>query len=174
MKPIGPLMREHRLIEKMLEVVKGQAAAIEQGKTPDRCLVLEIVDFFRSYADRTHHGKEEDILFKQMVDKKISGEHRKLVAELIEEHRQARGIVGRLKEAAEGGELSAKSETVLGCFGEILALYPKHIAKEDDRLFYPCLSYFSDAEQESMLQEFAEFDRMMVHEKYQALVDELG
>jgi hemerythrin-like domain-containing protein len=51
--------------------------------------------------------------------------------------------------------------------------YPKHIEKED-KVFFPSFrSYFSDDEDQAMPEKFWEFDRMMIHEKYQALVDEV-
>jgi len=30
---------------------------------------LATVDFFRTYADSTHHGKEEDILYRDLIKK---------------------------------------------------------------------------------------------------------
>ena len=35
------------------------------------------VDFIRMYADRTHHGKEEDILFRDLEKKSLSPNHNK-------------------------------------------------------------------------------------------------
>jgi len=176
MKPIGPLMREHRLIERMLDVVGRQAAAIARGKVIDRDLILKIVDFFRTYADRTHHGKEEDILFRRLAGKEMGDEHHTIMAELIAEHRQARELVGKLKEAVAGHQEAAVAvrHTISGCLKGLMALYPPHIEKEDKRFFYPCLDYFSEDELDEMLEEFREFDRAMIHEKYQKLVEELA
>ena len=176
MKPVGPLMREHRLIEQMLEVVRRQVAAIKEGKAVDPCLVLKVVDFFRTYADRTHHGKEEDILFRKLEAKEMAEEHLVIMVELKNEHRQARSIVGRLNEAAGRYTKSdsAGRRIISGCLKEILALYPSHIEKEDKRFFYPILDYFTADELDKMLDEFWEFDRIMIHEKYQKLVEETG
>jgi hemerythrin-like domain-containing protein len=52
----------------------------------------------------------------------------------------------------------------------LVTLYPAHIEKEDKRFFYPCLEYFSREEQDKMLAEFWEFDRKMIHEKYQNVI----
>ena len=64
MKPIGPLMWEHRLIERMVKLLKKELIKIKEIDKVDTNFILIVVDFFRTYADRTHHGKEEDILFK--------------------------------------------------------------------------------------------------------------
>ena len=65
MQARGPLMIEHRLIERMLSVIKNVLGKIESENKVDPVLVDTAVDFIRIYADRTHHGKEEDILFRR-------------------------------------------------------------------------------------------------------------
>ena len=72
MKPRGPLMIEHRLIEKMLKAMDREAAKIRRDKKVDPVLIDTAVDFIRVYADRTHHGKEEDILFKELAKKTMT------------------------------------------------------------------------------------------------------
>jgi hemerythrin-like domain-containing protein len=86
MKPRGPLMIEHRLIEKMLEVVRRQVAAMKKTGKTDPVFIETVVDFVRVYADRTHHGKEEDILFKALEGKEMSGQDEKIMQELLDEH----------------------------------------------------------------------------------------
>ena len=76
MLPIGPLMIEHRLIEKMIAVIKKEIARMErQGKINPEFIDLA-VDFIRMYADRCHHGKEEDILFRDLKQKPLSVEEK--------------------------------------------------------------------------------------------------
>ncbi len=58
MKPIGPLMWEHRLIEHMVDLLRLEIDRITDRKTANVILIEQAVDFFRTYADRTHHGKE--------------------------------------------------------------------------------------------------------------------
>jgi hemerythrin-like domain-containing protein len=173
MKPIGPLMWEHRVIESMIEVLKGQVQTIVNAGDVNVVLIDQAVDFFRTYADRTHHGKEEDILFRDMEKKALSAEHKRIIDELIEDHKAARKLVGDLVEAKERyftGSLEAALE-VGECLRKLVTFYPVHIEKEDKHFFFPCLSYLSEQEQKRMLQEFYEFDRNMIHEKYTGLVE---
>ena len=65
MLPIGLLMREHRRIERMVEGLRGERESVRRGVV-DPVFIDNAVDFFRTYADRTHHGKEEDILFRDL------------------------------------------------------------------------------------------------------------
>ncbi|MBM4313478.1 MAG: hypothetical protein FJ122_06105 [Deltaproteobacteria bacterium] len=101
MKPIGPLMREHRLIEKMLSVFEREARKItEKGKVA-LLFIDTAMDFIRTYAGRTHHGKEEDILFRDLIKKQLSSEHTRIMQELVAEYKYARNTVGRLVDAKE-------------------------------------------------------------------------
>ena len=102
MKPIGPLMREHRLIEKTLGLFEGETKNINELHRVDAVFIDTVVDFIRTYTDRTHHGKEEDILFRDMAKKKLSLEHAKIMNDLIEEHKYARGLVRKLVETMSG------------------------------------------------------------------------
>jgi hemerythrin-like domain-containing protein len=127
------------------------------------------LDFFRSYADRCHHGKEEDILFRELLKKSLSEKHKKIMNELIEEHATARKTVARLAETrdkyAQGTSDAGKEFTLI--LNELIRLYPPHIEKEDKHFFFPVMKYFSQQELDDMLQEFKEFDRKMIHEKYE-------
>lgn len=174
MKPIGPLMWEHRLIEKMLHVVEAELIDIDLKHKMDPVFIDTVVDFIRIYADRTHHGKEEDILFRELAKKPLAKEHANLIDELMAEHAYARKTVGRLVETKEKYVLTGNADLVpemVSLLTELAGFYPKHIEKEDKHFFYPCMKYFSDEEQQTMLAEFWEFDRKMIHEKYGKLVD---
>jgi hemerythrin-like domain-containing protein len=175
MKPIGPLMWEHRLIEKMLGLFEGEIKRINERNRVDTVFIDMTVDFIRTYADRTHHGKEEDILFRDLERKELSPEHARIMNELVEEHRYARKTVGKLVDAKERylkGEHT--SGEVIALMKELARFYPEHIEKEDKHFFLPCMDYFSREEQDRMLGEFHEFDRNMIHEKYKKVVELLG
>lgn len=174
MKPIGPMMWEHRLIEKMLRLFDGEIIKTNENNKVDTVFIDTAVDFIRTYADRTHHGKEEGILFRDLAKKKLSPEHARIMKELIEEHKYARKIVGNLVAAKERyltGENT--SQEVIGYLKELAQFYPKHIEKEDKHFFYPCMDYFTTEEQDAMLLEFFEFDRKMIHAKYKKVVEDL-
>src|SRR5512140_1425773 len=99
MQSRGTLMIEHRLIERMLQVIKTVLVTTELNHEIDPVFVDTAVDFIRVYADRTHHGKEEDILFQKMKNKNLSDEDQRTMNELIGEHRYARQITEELVSA---------------------------------------------------------------------------
>ncbi len=175
MKPIGLLMREHRLIEQLIALVNLQVSEISKTNKADPEFIQAAVDFIRTYADRTHHGKEEDILFKELATKQLAPEHKKIMGELVEEHALARRLTGNLVAARNNyvrGSEQALPE-IVHFMQELTKLYPGHIEKEDKRFFYPCMEYFSKQEQDNMLRLFYEFDQKMIHEKYQKVVAEM-
>jgi len=168
-------MIEHRLIEKMLAVAGKAAASFQAAERIDPVFIDSVVDFIRMYADRTHHGKEEDILFKKLAAKKMEAEDTRMMQELIQEHVTARVKVGELVEAKER---FLKNETraiqdVIDRLSWLIDFYPLHIEKEDKVFFPRAERYFTGREREKMLAEFNEFDRRMIHEKYRRLVERL-
>jgi hemerythrin-like domain-containing protein len=172
MMPIGPLMIEHRLIERMIDVMREELTIFEKEEKLAPEFVETVVDFIRTYADRCHHGKEEDILFRELVTKKLTDEHRRIMEELMEEHRWGRKTTARLVEANKRymqGEREAMS-TVTDCMKSLVQFYPKHIEKEDKHFFIPCMDYFTEIEQQAILREEWEFDRSLIHERYRNIV----
>jgi hemerythrin-like domain-containing protein len=173
MKPIGPLMHEHRLIERMIAVIRRGKDIIARDRKVDPVFIDTAVDFIRIYADRTHHGKEEDILFRDLAKKNMSVDHTRIMQELLDEHVFARRITGELVAAKEAW-VAGNSESIAVIVDRISTLidfYPLHIRKEDKEFFFPILEYFSKNEQEAMLAEFYEFDQRMIHDKYRLLVE---
>jgi hemerythrin-like domain-containing protein len=148
---------------------------MEQRTRADPAFIDVAVDFIRTYADRCHHGKEEDLLFRDLAKKPLSPEHRKTMEELVAEHIYARAKVKKLVEATEQyveGRAEAM-EAVRNLLRDLVTFYPAHIAKEDKHFFIPCMEYFTKKEQDSMLQAFWDFDRRLIHEKYRGLVERL-
>jgi hemerythrin-like domain-containing protein len=174
MEPIGPLMHEHRLIEEMVALINDEIEVIKKTEAPDLAFLNAAADFMSTYADRCHHGKEEDILFRELSKKELTQEHAAMLNDLIEDHRYGRQMVTDLKEhmarQRQGEDASAEIVAVLA---KLADFYPEHIRKEDKEFFFPVLEYFSEEEREAMLKEYDEFDKSLVHEHYQDVVDGL-
>jgi len=176
MQARGPLMIEHRLIERMLAIIQDALAEAEKSGKIDPLFVDTAVDFIRIYADRTHHGKEEDILFRDLEKKGLSEGDRRIMNELIEEHIFGRLTTKALVEANtryRNGDSAALAD-IAEALRTLVDFYPRHIEKEDKVFFPAARAYFSEAEDQAMLDEFWAFDRKMIHEKYKGVVDALA
>ncbi len=175
MQARGPLMIEHRLIEQMISLIKNALKKIETTGKIDPLFVDTAVDFIRTYADRTHHGKEEDILFRDLGKRSLSAQDTRVMNELIEEHVFARRTTRAVVKANfryRKGDQSALADITAGLH-TLVEFYPKHIEKEDKNFFPASRAYFTDDEDQAMLEEFYEFDRKMIHEKYKSVIEEL-
>jgi hemerythrin-like domain-containing protein len=165
-------MIEHRRIEKMLRVMELSLRQIETNRLVDPVSIDIAVDFIRIYADRCHHGKEEDILFRELEGKPLSQEHRTIMGELIEEHKWGRETTAKLVAANQlyrKGEEKALSQ-IIALLKALIDFYPRHIEKEDKRFFIPVMRYFSQEEKDRMLKVGYEFDMMLIHEKYESVI----
>jgi hemerythrin-like domain-containing protein len=178
MLPIGPLMIEHRLIERLIALMEKEGDRIKKDNIADIDFIDDCLDFIRTYADMCHHGKEEDILFRDLKNKNLSIEHMKILNELINEHKLAREITSKLVEARNKYFNDVHDMTnqiydfeIYEYFKELIDFYPKHIRKEDKHFFLPCMDYFTANEKEKMLEEFLEFDRKLLHEKYKKVLE---
>src|SRR4030042_5858696 len=150
------------------ERIKANIQVEPEFACVDPVFIDTAVDFIRTYADRCHHGKEEDLLFKALAEKNLSPEHRRIVEELIQEHAWAREATASLVKAKEGYLLEKPGalDELMEHLGKLVEFYPGHIEKEDKHFFIPCMAYFSDAERAALLAVMYEFDRMLIHEKY--------
>ena len=166
-------MIEHRLIERMIARIKKEGKRIESGGAVDPQFIDVGTDFIHNYADLCHHGKEEKILFRDLKKRELTKEHKEKMDELIKEHVWARQTTGKLvkaKEAYVGGDKKAV-DTIIRCMAELADFYPKHIIKEDKHFFKPVMSYFTQNEQDAMLDEEYEFDRNYIHQMYTQIVE---
>ncbi|HEY6872759.1 MAG TPA: hemerythrin domain-containing protein [Geobacteraceae bacterium] len=130
------LVREHRLIVRMLAVLEKRASQTARGEYRNYRFYLDAVDFIRNFADRFHHAKEEDVLFEALVANGMPRANSPVAAMLME-HDHGRAFVKGMEEAAQAalagqaGQDAAIAENALG-YAELLK---EHIAKEDGILY---------------------------------------
>jgi hemerythrin-like domain-containing protein len=175
LQPVDLLINEHSLIIRMINFIKKEAEQISKNGTVKPSNIVIAVDFFRTYADKYHHGKEEAILFKELSQKKLSDLHHAMMLELITEHALSRKTVTSLESANED-YIECKTETlrsILKHLEVLIDLYPKHIEKENNQFFYASMEYLTQKEQEAMLCNFVEFDQNFTTKRYQQIVDSL-
>jgi hemerythrin-like domain-containing protein len=166
-------MDEHRVIEQVLSCLEKLADRCQAGHQLDDTSAREALDFFRHFADRCHHGKEERLLFPLL-------EARGLVREggptgvMLHEHDEGRRLIAALAEAVENG---AGADFVRHARAYI-RLLREHIRKEDHCLFPMAAHALSDKDAEALLGSFerVEGDEMGegTHEHYLRLANDLA
>ena len=157
----------------MLSIMSKVSEKLNAGDEVKKEDLNKILEFLINFADKCHHGKEEDIMFRVLNNKGLSEPDRRGMNELIAEHVFGRSTTRELVEANtryRNGD-SAALDDIVRSLRTLADFYPRHIEKED-KVFFPAVrAYFSEAEDQAMLAEFWEFDRKMIHEKYKSVVD---
>jgi hemerythrin-like domain-containing protein len=154
--PVETLMNEHRLIEKVLAALLGYADRPSDAPRED---LARFVAFLRGFADARHHGKEEDILFKAMVDRGVPLEGGP-IAVMLHEHDLGRGFVSEMAGVSEGdGPLSPdESARAARAARGFVDLLRAHIQKED-QILYPMAEQVIPADEWRRIEaRFAEFE----------------
>ena len=123
--PMQKLVDEHKLIKRLIAQIPPIIESLDLETEEGRQMVLDAVDFIRSYADGYHHAKEEDRLFKYF------DEDAEILKAMHEDHRNARS---RVKSIVEGVE-SRNKESVIEDLAAYRELLTDHIRKEDDILY---------------------------------------
>ena len=135
-KSIENMKNEHRQIEQVLGALETMTLRASIGMAPEREIVKKFALFFQKYADRWHHGKEEDRLFKKMHEFGFPMEAGPLAVMLFE-HNEGRTHVGALAAiGAKSGPLTHEELTSIQSHAEaFIPLLRSHIQKEDNILY---------------------------------------
>lgn len=123
--PVKKLVDEHVLIKRLLALIPLITDYVENSTKVDKDLVLRCVDFIRTYADKYHHMKEEDILFKYVDN------NAEIIQIMYKDHDTGRGHIRQVVEGAEKGNKAQIKEHLLA-YRDLLT---QHIKKEDEILY---------------------------------------
>jgi len=121
--------------------------------------IREIVDFFKLFVDKCHHGKEEQIYFPAM-NEFADASQKLLIGEMFEEHGQVRRYITQMSAAVSGEEFQ-EGLFFLSAKGFMAALRA-HIERENEVLL-PLAEQLLPAEKQAELgQAFAAFDEKVM------------
>jgi hemerythrin-like domain-containing protein len=176
MDPIEKLMDEHQNILAGIDILARNADRLGKGEKVDPRFFTGAIDFIRNYADKYHHAKEEDILFKKMEAAGFPVEGGP-IAVMLSEHVQGREYVAGMEKANEryiAGESSAVDDIADNAKGYAYLLRA-HIEKEDKILYPMARNALGDSGIEAMRPDFdrVEKEKAGTEEKYKALLKEL-
>ncbi|MEX2427949.1 MAG: hemerythrin domain-containing protein [Bacteroidales bacterium] len=124
------LSDEHQIILKVIDAMLKECTEIENGKTLELDFFKKVIDFIKNYADKFHHAKEEDILFKAMLEN-MEGLHCNPIPVMLYEHDEGRGFVKAMEQGISENNTTTIIENARG-YGMLLR---DHIYKEDNVLY---------------------------------------
>ncbi|CAB1060509.1 hypothetical protein D1BOALGB6SA_5275 [Olavius sp. associated proteobacterium Delta 1] len=160
--PMKKLVDEHVLIKRWIALIPAVVENLDLESEEGRQLILDGIDMIRSYADKYHHAKEEDILFKYF------DEDSEILQVMYEDHTTGRGHVKAMLEALKGKDKISLGKHLMA-YRDLLT---GHIKKEDEILFPWMDRNLATPQVDDLLSKFNEVDQQMgfTSEKYESFV----
>lgn len=156
--PTQVLMAEHELILEALDALERKVAAIRAGTAPDRAYFEKAVGFLREFADKCHHGKEENLLFKRMTERGFPVQSGP-IAVMLSEHEAGRAYIRGIADgAAKLGTDPAAADRIAENARGYIDLLRAHIGKENNVLFPMADRTLSPEDQAHLAKEFERFE----------------
>ena len=132
------LREEHENIRKFTKYIRSVCGRFMEGDTPSLDVLQPCVDFMKYYADIHHHGKEEEILFKYMLENLQPMANRMINVGMMTDHSIGRFHVQALEEAVNSVKGEITLEQKLDIVTHALAyadLLVRHLEKENNVLY---------------------------------------
>lgn len=168
-KATQDLQKEHDAI---LHVFKIMGALMETEEKEDTAKLQyggEYVHFLKTFADKCHHGKEEDYFFEALMNNGMP-EKDGLIADLLQEHSLGRQHIQAMDAALRAGDLNAFTTTA----ASYRSLMEHHIEKENGILFVNADQMLDAAEQDELFEQFEAYEESVighgVHEDLHAMI----
>ena len=175
MKPTDDLMNEHRVIERMLVVMSKAADRIEKNEKVDPSVFVGAADFLKNFADKCHHGKEENLLFKKMVERGLPSESGP-IAVMLHEHEDGRAHVRTIAELSKKRSDGYVAKELVEHVRGYVELLGQHIQKEDTILYPIADQVLTHADQKELEAGFEEVEEKVmgpgVHERYHKMIED--
>jgi len=178
MKPTEVLITEHNAVLVALQILEKVGDALATGAVDSPEHLGQLIDFFKGFVDRCHHGKEEDVLFPELEKHGVPREAGP-IGVMLSEHEIGRGYIrgmsGGLDRLRRGekGAVDGIRENAAG-YRELLKA---HIYKENNVLFPMADRLLPSAEEAAIVERFEEIERDRVgvgkHEAYHEMLHHL-
>jgi len=136
MKPTETLKHEHQIVLAVLCGAEREAQEIQATGEVNVEKMREILEFFRVFVDKCHHGKEERLLFPKLGERGMSTEVGP-ISVMLREHVEGRNEIAAISDALErrqSGDASAANDIAYHLLAYVELLHD-HITKEDNVLF---------------------------------------
>lgn len=151
--PTDVLRQEHVVILRALTVLERLGERLEAGEPVDGEALAWLRAFFSTFADRCHHGKEEQHLFPAMELHGIPRESGPLGV-MLREHEEGRAL---LRAMAEGEDRRAAE-----AIRSYVRLLRDHIDKENGVLFPMAEQVITRDEQRELVRAFQGVEKTVV------------
>ena len=175
---IDLLRKEHLNIIAFTEHLKNCCCAILEGADVNVLEFKECIDFARFYADKHHHGKEEQILFRYLLENPGSATEKLIRNGMFVEHDLGRFHITELENALKQYTDMPHTKNKLNIITHAAAyadLLQRHIQKEDNVCYTYALRMLSTADKTQIDEQTRAFEEKAqqsgIQKKYLSWLD---
>lgn len=139
MDSILVLEKEHENISKIIDLMKEKSIEFINSKNINVDFVKSLIFILKEYADKFHHRKEEEILFKKMQEDLGRIGQVMILNGMLVEHEIARGIIFDLGQSIKEYENDKSDENFVEVIGNLMG-YRRHLQKhieKENTVIYP-------------------------------------
>lgn len=154
--PIELLINEHNIISSAVDVALKADVLIGKNDKLYSEVTNKLLQFFREYADKIHHNKENLILFPEMVNKNELLKDG-IIKEMYDNHDEFKEMINNVEHYLLKKDY-LRAQQQLHVYAEALL---DHIAVENDEVFQIAELLFNDSELEIMYFRFIDSDNEM-------------
>lgn len=168
------LREEHDTILQMLQTLETIARKTESGEPMSFQTLADVDEFFSLFADKSHHGKEEDLLFP-LLERKGVPRAGGPVGCMLTEHDEGRAFMKAMRRSAEScasGIPEARHAWAQAARG-YANLLRNHIWKENEILFQIAERLLTAEEQAALAAAFASSDEARIDQQTQERLRQL-
>jgi hemerythrin-like domain-containing protein len=168
------LKNEHSGILHGLKILERIVQILNRNGHVDIDDIRDVISFFRIFADKCHHGKEETFLFPA-IRAIGNSEINELINELMIEHKDGRLFIQQMESAFKINAFD--SHTFRSGAENYSKLIQPHIDNENTHLFPFADSHLDSTHQTELLVKFEEFENTIMgsgtHDKLHTMLGRL-
>ncbi|MEA5084938.1 MAG: hemerythrin domain-containing protein [Lachnospiraceae bacterium] len=170
MNSIDLMVQEHENILKLVTVMRNACCRALEGASVEVDDFRDMITFARTYADKHHHGKEEQILFREMMERMGPTGVNLIQHGMYVEHDMGRFHLGELEQALERYEATQNTSDKLEILvnaGAWANLLQRHIDKEDNVVYTFASRNLGDDILQNIDKEVERFEKQAEEEGFQ-------
>lgn len=168
-KATQDLKNEHEAILNVFKILTKVISTEPKEDAAQLKFGTELVSFLKIFADKCHHGKEENYLFEEMVKAGVPNKGGPIGAMLLE-HQQGREYIALMSKSLEANNLM-EFKIHASDYRDLLI---NHIAKENNVLFAMADKILDEDKQNDLFGKFEAFEESVighgVHEHLHAMI----
>lgn len=166
------LIQEHKAILIALNVIEKMYERVQNDKEIDYEDIEKMIEFLKVFADKCHHGKEEDFLFPALEEVGVKNQNGP-IGIMLAQHKQGRELIQQMQNSIINKIINKNA--FVGAASSYVSLLRNHIEKENTILFPMSDTKLSASKQKELLNNFENLEKNVIgegkHEELRTLLE---